>query len=68
MDKVAVLAMDKQADINRYEAFKQRWHKEDEQFMIYAINAIQEKKATGAPIVLLLKTVNVSTQECKVRL
>lgn len=51
---------ERQADIDRYNAFEQQWHKEDEQFLTFARNVIEKKKIAGIPVVPLLKVVKVS--------
>lgn len=50
----------KQADIDRHEAFEHQWLREDEEFLEYAKNVIEKKKLVGNPVVPLLNTVKVS--------
>lgn len=56
------MAKDRRADMDRHEAFKQLCREQDEQFVTYAVNVIEQKKTTDAPIIPLLKTVSVSIQ------
>lgn len=50
----------RQADIDRHEAFERQWQREDEEFLEYAKNVIEKKKLVGNPVVPLLNTVKVS--------
>ncbi|XP_025208212.1 coiled-coil domain-containing protein 173-like [Melanaphis sacchari] len=56
-DKRITLLANRQADIDRHEAFEHQWHREDEEFLEYANNVIEKKKLVGSPVVPLLKTV-----------
>lgn len=56
-DKRITLMANRQADIDRHEAFEHQWHREDEEFLEYAKNVIEKKKLVGNPVVPLLNTV-----------
>jgi len=41
------LAADRRADMDRHEAFERLWREQDEQFVAYAVNAIEQKKTVS---------------------
>ncbi|XP_050055151.1 trichohyalin isoform X4 [Aphis gossypii] len=56
-DKRITLMANRQADIDRHEAFERQWQREDEEFLKYAKNVIEKKKLVGNPVAPLLNTV-----------
>lgn len=58
---MAAFEADRQADIDRYKIFEQQCHKDDKEFITYAVNIIEEKNSPSNSVVPLIKTLKVSS-------